>query len=1310
MNAGGQKEELIRRWQTEFTSVETRGALIQQMIDAKLFPSSDKDFSYEDEWINQQTRDVESETGLFPDLQDPLFTEKLFHKREFAELKQRSMSEMIMEAEEEEKRIEEKQRRGEKIEQEVKDFEISPVQRFVSRFLSPATPYNSALLYHGVGVGKTCAAITAAEVFLERFPNRPIIILAPPNIQPNFKREIFDINKVKWGDGDTIPNKAVGCTGSRYLELANCLKMKEVESSLVKYRVERVIEKRYKIYGYLEFANFIEDIFKKRILPFIKGNARTQKENALLREYFNGRFLIVDEAHNLRESFEAPPPKKKEKGKEKEPEIKEGDELPMPEAREGVEDDADADASPEEKKAHEEGKRSAARLMEVLDKAEGTKLMLLTATPMYNDPSDLVFLLNLLLRNDKRASLSMIPPGVKGSLFTKDKILTEEGKVLIGNAASAYISFMRGENPLNFPVRLPPINAPSYTSWTSADVNGLALTNEDEKNRMLKLPFIPCKLRGYALNVNTAAIQSVKKVTANYNSEIFFAQTANIVFPVKTTKIEESIGNKGFSSIFSLVNAKAGSAATQYTASDVSWMDADSIGEYSPKMEFVIKRLRTSKGVGFVYSRFISAGGLSLAIALEVNGYMAAGTRNRNILSGKDFVGQCALCEQKANAHSNREHPFTQAHYIFLSGDIGLSGNNRDSIDKATIASGPDSNINGQRIKVIIGSTVAGEGIDLKFIREIYVLDTWFHLNKLEQILGRGIRNKSHSALIKEKRNVTVYLLTNQFPAESIMGSRETTDMFFYRYALNKAYRMGVINRFIKQNALDCNINYEAVVILGIEQKRYQIDSQGNELKDKDGKGTVDINDQPFTSICDWQSDCVIKCAKPLPLSDDPLESDTLTYDDYGSKYRNSQLRQRLRELFLQRPYYTYTQLKQAFGDIPEIALVNLLSEIVNNRNFLFGTPNHQGYITFRNDFYMFQPIRIQDVRIPMSIRAAEYPVKRDSYEAEKLEPAKIKEGLTAVKVVDTEETIQSLLQLWKLFVQWASELGIPNKSGTMPTGLDSLLRKRYEYSQDKMRRVLEELTMVTYFYNNIKTNPALLQRISVVVLQFLWDQYLSNEEQFALFKTMRTDTVFSSIMDAIWGEQKVIAGSTVGFRMINRSSNTLEYYTFRDTVFTLEQNAVIIKRLDDASSTAGLRANTDTTGYLYGSLNVKRGQFVFKTNVPVVPNDDNPEKEVKGRGRECANSSASTYHKDKLYGLGEKAKESLRTDLGLNRSTIEQGPRAIPKTNANMICTLTELTLRFLHANAIDKKFWFFRPVATLKTGHPALVGMKIE
>ena len=50
----------------------------------------------------------------------------------------------------------------------------------------------------------------------------------------------------------------------------------------------------------------------------------------------------------------------------------------------------------------------------------------------------------------------------------------------------------------------------------------------------------------------------------------------------------------------------------------------------------------------------------------------------------------------------------------------------------------------GNKIKIIIGSESAAEGLDFKNIRQIHILDPWFHLNKIEQIIGRGIRNCSH--------------------------------------------------------------------------------------------------------------------------------------------------------------------------------------------------------------------------------------------------------------------------------------------------------------------------------------------------------------------------------------------------------------------------------------------------------------------------------------------------------------------------------------------------------------------------------------
>ena len=40
------------------------------------------------------------------------------------------------------------------------NFETALYQHFVSQYISYKTPYKSILLYHGVGVGKTCSAIT----------------------------------------------------------------------------------------------------------------------------------------------------------------------------------------------------------------------------------------------------------------------------------------------------------------------------------------------------------------------------------------------------------------------------------------------------------------------------------------------------------------------------------------------------------------------------------------------------------------------------------------------------------------------------------------------------------------------------------------------------------------------------------------------------------------------------------------------------------------------------------------------------------------------------------------------------------------------------------------------------------------------------------------------------------------------------------------------------------------------------------------------------------------------------------------------
>ena len=43
---------------------------------------------------------------------------------------------------------------------------MSETQKLLKTFISPNTPYNGLLVYHGVGVGKTCG-YTIAEGFID---------------------------------------------------------------------------------------------------------------------------------------------------------------------------------------------------------------------------------------------------------------------------------------------------------------------------------------------------------------------------------------------------------------------------------------------------------------------------------------------------------------------------------------------------------------------------------------------------------------------------------------------------------------------------------------------------------------------------------------------------------------------------------------------------------------------------------------------------------------------------------------------------------------------------------------------------------------------------------------------------------------------------------------------------------------------------------------------------------------------------------------------------------------------------------------
>jgi hypothetical protein len=142
-----------------------------------------------------------------------------------------------------------------------------------------------------------------------------------------------------------------------------------------------------------------------------------------------------------------------------------------------------------------------------------------------------------------------------------------------------------------------------------------------------------------------------------------------------------------------------------------------------------------------------------------------------------------------------------------------------------------------------------------------------------------------------------------------------------------------------------------------------------------------------------------------------------------------------------------------------------------------------------------------------------------------------------------------------------------------------------------------------------------------------------------------------------------------------------------------------IIKLLEDPENDPyqNLKADSSKTGEVYGTVNFKRGIFVFKTNRPVAPGK---KPDV---GSECGNVSTVSAHMKLIKEIGELSARYAKTTMGLQTEVLE-GARTFKK-NSNKVCMLTDLALRMLDSMGTNGKRWFYRPISTIKTGHRGLL-----
>ena len=420
-------------------------------------------------------------------------------------------------------------------------------------------------------------------------------------------------------------------------------------------------------------------------------------------------------------------------------------------------------------------------LIEVAKNGINNKMILLTATPMYNEPADLFDLIELLLLNDKKNY--KIPK----KLFTDNNELTKDAKHFIEKIASNYISYLRGNNPFSFPLKLSPklSNIKILDKVIPLTSNGKPIDkNDNDWVNKVKDGIIVSKLG--IKQIQYLDSKKNKDDDDNINQDNFKSfQPLNIVY-------EDEVGSKGFykffrKSITSSLNSKGDTNNYKISYNpkykNALYPDENHLGLYSGKILNIMNIIKNTNGIILIYSNFLHAGLIPTAIALEHLGFSRYGADN--ILEDNPDIIKSPI--------------FNKKNYCILTSEGDFMGNT--SISKLINVINDPSNINGDKIKVILISPVAGEGLNIYNVREIHLLNMWYHFNKTEQIIGRGIRNCSHKNLAIELRNVTVFMhcAINNY-------EKETADINAYRIATRKLYQSKVIDNLIRNNSIDCNL------------------------------------------------------------------------------------------------------------------------------------------------------------------------------------------------------------------------------------------------------------------------------------------------------------------------------------------------------------------------------------------------------------------------------------------------------------------------------------------------------------------------
>lgn len=740
----------------------------------------------------------------------------------------------------------------------------------------------------------TCVAISVAETALKIDPtiNKFIILVPSPPLKKNPLKDLGNPNS---------------CVGDKY-----AVPMFDEKGS--KYNIE---ERQRKLKQNVRQVYTIETYNE-----FSKQLAKMSDEQLI--ESYTNAYIFIDEAHNLKPSSKNP--------------------------------------------------QKYNQILRLVHTVPSIKLMLLSATPMLDSHEDIVYILNLLNSSDNQIKLEDWRKWWQDRQFTKTDELIRKylyGKVSYFRQASSNVRVLNQGKKLTGVASIYPDSdigtkylvattnlvmdanqSAAYNAAWKADTESKQKSDEeaDEVEDEFDI-FDDRKQEGekqspsYKQSIaagNFVFPSSSKKKSQNlYGAETEKGYLTKFVNRQVQVKTKDRDGNVVYkteikkqkkmdtddlkASSSKTVDAELDDALMSKLKEGVTQKQSDderyktminNLRKFSSKFAFVVEKVLEARENGekvFIYTNIINGGGVALLGA---------------ILKLFDYEWLHVTQDEQKKA-SQTEAP----RFVVLTSETATPDQLSDILGKDGLIN-DKKNRHGEYVQVILGTEVISEGVDLKHIRKVFILNPWWNTPQIDQAIGRAVRATSHVDLDPSERTVEIYRLAT-VPLDQSGKSEvknNSIDLKMYATSEDKEKYIKQIERIMKMASIDCVLN-----------KARNTPTEGER-----GSRECDFEE------CDWKCYGIPDILEKFDDNRWGVLEDT--YNLYYGISDTVEIKKTIQQLFNNKSSYTFEEIREQLrvnGEVPnDIIIARTLSELIFKNERITNRSGFNNFLREENNLY----------------------------------------------------------------------------------------------------------------------------------------------------------------------------------------------------------------------------------------------------------------------------------------------------------------------------------------------------------------------